>query len=191
MTKNRKRVVMGLFLILCLGIFSSSAFLIRKIKTDNVITFGNVKVQLINHTLDENGKEVEVKDGKEELLKYEDVSRIIKVKNVCNHPVYVRVKLNTTGKRNQEIFPAEDYVNYKFADEKWQEKDGWLYYTDVLEPNKTTEDLMRGIEFDVNRLTSEYAGSDIEFKAEVQAVQSENNSKNVFAVEGWPEEVAK
>ena len=49
MTKNRKRVVMGLFLILCLGIFSSSAFLIRKIKTDNVITFGNVKVQLINH----------------------------------------------------------------------------------------------------------------------------------------------
>ena len=72
MTKNRKRVVMGLFLILCLGIFSSSAFLIRKIKTDNVITFGNVKVQLINHTLDENGKEVEVKDGKEELLKYED-----------------------------------------------------------------------------------------------------------------------
>lgn len=189
MTKNRKRVVMGLFLILCLGIFSSSAFLIRKIKTDNVITFGNVKVQLINHTLDENGKEV--KDGKEELLKYEDVSRIIKVKNVCNHPVYVRVKLNTTGKKNQEIFPAEDYVNYKFADEKWREKDGWIYYTDVLEPNKTTEDLMRGIEFDVNRLTSEYAGSDIEFKAEVQAVQSENNSKNVFAVEGWPEEVAK
>ena len=182
---------MGLFLILCLGIFSSSAFLIRKIKTDNVITFGNVKVQLINHTLDENGKEVEVKDGKEELLKYEDVSRIIKVKNVCNHSVYVRVKLNTTGKKNQEIFPAEDYVNYKFADEKWREKDGWIYYTDVLEPNKTTEDLMRGIEFDVNRLTSEYAGSDIEFKAEVQAVQSENNSKNVFAVEGWPEEVAK
>lgn len=43
----------------------------------------------------------------------------------------------------------------------------------------------------MNRLTSEYAGSDIEFKAEVQAVQSENNSKNVFAVEGWPEEVAK
>ena len=191
MTKNRKRVVMGLFLILCLGIFSSSAFLIRKIKTDNVITFGNVKVQLINHTLDENGKEVEVKDGKEELLIYVDVSRIIKVKNVCNHPVYVRVKLNTTGKKNQEIFPAEDYVNYKFADEKWREKDGWIYYTDVLEPNKTTEDLMRGIEFDVNRLTSEYAGSDIEFKAEVQAVQSENNSKNVFAVEGWPEEVAK
>ncbi len=187
MNNDVKKYKWGLLLGLCLLLFSSSAFFTNRIKTDNVISFGNIKVQLLNHTLDENGNEVEVKSD-EESLRYENVSRIIKVKNVCAHPAYIRVKLNMTGQDDAGTFPADKYVTYDFADAKWQEKDGWFYYTEILEPDKTTEDLMRGIKFDINKLTKDHAGSSIKFKVNLQAVQSQNNSKDVFKAQGWPEE---
>lgn len=188
MNKNIKKYKWSLLTILCLMVLSSSAFFINKMRTDNVITFGNIKIQLINHTLDEHGNEIEVKD-EEEILRNEDVSRIIKAKNVCNYPAYVRIKLNMLGQDDTEFFQAEDYVKYNFADNKWQEKDGWFYYTSILEPNKTTEDLMRGIQFDIDKLTADHAGSDISFKIHLQAVQSKNNADDIFEVKGWPEEV--
>lgn len=190
MNENIKKYRWGLLTILCLLLFSSSAFFVNRVKTDNVMTFGNISVQLINHTLDGQGNEIEVPD-EEEVLRYEDVSRIVKVKNVCDYPAYVRIQLDMSGQDDTESFPAEEYVNYDFADNKWQEKDGWFYYTSILEPDKTTEDLMHGIQFDINRLTAEHAGSDISFKIRLQAVQSKNNADDVFEVKGWPEEVIK
>lgn len=186
MEHKKQYLKICLLIGLCLMVFSSSAFFVTKIQTDNVISFGNIKVELINHMIDENGNEIQA-NKEEDLLKNKNVSRIIKVKNICQHPAYIRVKLNMQGSKDSNIYPASQYVDYKFKDDMWIEKDGWFYYNEILNAGETSKDLMDGITFDVDRLTSDYPGSQITWTVEVQAVQSENNLDNVLLAKGWPE----
>ena len=182
----KQRYKIGLLVALCLLFFSSSAFFVTKIETDNVISFGNIKVQLLNHMIDENGNEIQA-NKEEDLLKNKNVSRIIKVKNVCQHSAYIRVRLNMQGNKDLTNYPASEYVEYKFNNDAWIEKDGWFYYNVILKSGETSKNLMDGISFDVDKLTSDYPGSKITWTVEVQAVQSENNSDNVLIAKGWPE----
>ncbi len=185
---KKKLTIISLCLLLCIGFFSSVAYLIRTIDTDNVITFGNLKLQLINKTLDSNGKEVDV-DKLEEKLSAASLSRRIRVKNICDNDMYVRVKVKLNGKKGDESFPVDVYADCNYNRADWQEKDGWWYYNSVLSSGKETENLLDTIEFNLNNLTSKYSGSKIIFNVEAQAVQSKNNGDSALNAEGWPEEV--
>lgn len=190
MNKENKRHLIELLIVLCLVIFSSSAFLVRDLNISNIITFGNIKVNLINHTVDENGKEVKVTNEKE-LLKKSDVSRIIKVKNVCKNPAFVRIKLVLSGteKDKKTSYDVSHYMTCKTPHSKWKKKGEWFYYTEVLEPNMTSEDLIDSVHFDLDQLGSYHAGSTLTLNVKLQAVQSEHNSKSALTAKGWPKEV--
>ena len=183
---GRVFVICILLLLLMFSFFSSSAFFAKSIKTDNIISFGELKLQLINNTLDEKGREIAVTTENEK-IKSSKVSRIIKVKNVCDNSMYVRVKIDLTGIKDQTTFNADSYAKYSFDDKKWKKQGAWFYYLTELNPNEITGNLIEKLEFDMDSLGSDFPGSTVTLKVSAQAVQSNHNS-SVLEAQGWPEE---
>ncbi len=190
MSKKGKISVGLCILLLISGVLFSSAFLKTKIKTTNVVTFGNIKIQLLNYELDKKNKEVEVTREAEQ-LRTKHVSRIIRVKNISFEPAFVRVKLQLNIENEEKVIPAKEYVNISGTDEAWIEDGEWLYYRDVVNPNMQTGNLMQNLTFNIDRLTNDYPGSTIRLHVDAQAVQSKHNDTNVLSVQGWPQEVNK
>ena len=62
---NKKNIILILLIIVIalLSIALVTAFITRSTTAKNVITFGSIKMQLIETTLDENNQEIEVKDN--------------------------------------------------------------------------------------------------------------------------------
>lgn len=185
-TKTERLLTVSLVLLLFSVLFSA-AFLTSSGTTDNIITFGNLKLELINNTLDEQGKEVAV-ENEQEKLERSNVSRIVKVKNICEYPMYVRVRIDLIGNDHQTSFDANQYVSLNTKEENWTYRDGWYYFVNILQPEDTTDDLLKGLEFDLDRLGSDHAGAEISMQVLTQAVQSDNNAADVLDVVGWPEE---
>ena len=194
MNENRalKKRIMIIFLltiiIVLISIASIVAFISRSTIAKNIITFGNLKMQLIETTLDENNQEVEV-DNNENLniTNMPNLSRIVKVKNLGNHDFYARVSLKIIGKdsNNQEI-DVTKYVSYNLNTEDWIYKDGWYYYKKIVKQNEYTSSLITEINFDVNSITSKLSDGTIKLDIDAEAVQAENNAENVLDVLGWP-----
>lgn len=182
---GKKYIYICILLLLMMGLFSSLAFNTESITTDNIITFGSLRLQLINNTMDAAGSEVAVEYEKEK-LETSNVSRIIKVKNVCENSMFVRVKVDLKGKDSQTLFDAASYVQCNFSDNRWEKRDEWYYYLDTLEPDEVTSNLLDGLVFDLDKLTSDHAGSTIVFEVSAEAVQSEYNGENALEAEGWP-----
>lgn len=190
MEKKRKVGVGLCVLLLFCGILSSSAFFTARIKTKNVITFGSIKIQLLNYELDENKQEVEV-EAEETPLRSDNISRIVRVKNVCSEPAFVRVKIDLTVENERESLPAEGYVSISGTDAAWIQDGEWFYCSEILQPGSTTENLMQGLSFDIDQLSSDYAGATVWMHVEAQAVQSKHNGADVLQAQGWPQEVGK
>lgn len=186
--KQKKRYIFILSFLFVISLACVSTFLVRQNKFENVITFGDLKLEIINRSLDENGQEIDVTDVKEKLKKAH-VDRIVKIKNICQNDMYVRVKIDLQGKdMNDQDYSPSSYIKMNGCEDEWIYHDGWYYYRDILKPDVTTENLLSDIEFDMDKLTSNYPGSDIELNIEAQAVQSTHNATNVLDASGWPKE---
>lgn len=185
---KKKKSILILTILMVVSLACVSTFLVRENQFNNVITFGNLKMEIINHTLDANGNETDV-ENETEKLRLANVNRIVKIKNICHNDMYVRVKVNFDGKdMNNQSYSPDTYLVVNGMNDKWIYQDGWYYYQDVLKPDVTTDNLLNGLEFDLDRLTSHYPGSHIEFNVEAQAVQSTYNASNVLEATGWPKE---
>lgn len=136
------------------------------------------------------GMEVPVEQSNEKLTGSQ-VSRIIKVKNVCENPMYVRVKIEFKGEDKQGEFPANQYVSLMQSAVDWVQSGDWFYYNKVLESEKETTNLLDGLQFDLDRLMTEHAGSSIDFSVYAQAVQSKHNGTSAEKAQGWPQEAVR
>lgn len=187
--KNKRLLIVGV-VVLLLCALSTTAFLTSERVSDNVLTFGNLRVQLINNTIDETGAEVPVEQS-EEKLTGTSVSRIIKVKNICKNSMYVRVKIEFKGEDKQGEFAANEYVSFQHSGKGWSQGADWFYYTKELKPEQQTTDLFRELQVDLDRLMTDHAGSKLTFKVSAQAVQSDNNGASAEEAQGWPKEAGK
>lgn len=192
MKKRRKYswVLIVAALVLCLTA-TTTAFLTRQVVTDNVLTFGNLKMVIHQTTISSNGDEVPVTENIPTNITSNDViSRIVRFENVGEHPMYVRVSIDMNGITSEGTeFDANNMIAYQVNEEDWIYSDGWYYYKQPLEPNETTQELMSQIVFvDMNSITQEYPGSRFDMKMDAQAVQSENNAQDVLSAAGWPEQ---
>lgn len=167
------------------------AFLTKQTETDNVITFGNVRLQLHETTLNEDRQEVEFEEETQTDITHTDrLSRIVRVENIGSQPVYLRVALSMSGiEEDGTTFKADDYVSYQLNEKDWIYDDGWYYYKTELAPDLTTEELMTEVIFnDINEITEKYPGSEFKLNIDAQGVQSKNNGEDVTKAQGWPEE---
>lgn len=178
-----------LLISICFLIVTTTiTFLTREKVANNIITFGSLKMQLIQTTLDKNNQEENVNNN--EIFDITDnsmVSRMIKVKNLGNHEFFLRISLNMVGiDKNSNEFDVNDLIRYDLNFEDWIYKDGWYYYKKVVKEFDTTSNLITNIFFDTNNIMSNYQNSNFKFNVIAQAVQAENNAQNVLEVVGWP-----
>ncbi|MFN6432311.1 hypothetical protein EUCA11A_39990 [Eubacterium callanderi] len=190
MDKKRKILLVAVMAIGLVTLVRTSAFFTRGTITDNVLTFGNARVTLLETTLDASGNEVEL-SGEEsfDITQASDMSRIVRLKNTGHRPVFARISLKLESEKNDGTTAViKNRASYQTNETDWVYEDGWYYYKKVLEPDITTEELMTKVIFDIDKITQEYPGEKLKLKIEAQAVQSEYNHPEVLKAAGWPEE---
>lgn len=176
-------------LVLCLTA-TTTAFLTRQVVTDNLLTFGNLSLALRQTTLTAQGEEVPItQDTPFRITSHQAVSRILRVENTGNHPMYVRVSLQVVGVASDgQAIDVQELVSFQLNKSDWVYQDGWYYYTQALPPHAITQELMTQVIFhDIDAVTQQYPGCQFDLDVDAQAVQSENNASHVLSATGWPE----
>ncbi len=187
-TKRFSYIALALIAVLIAGVGVTLSYFVTSIKTANIVQFGHIKMQLIETEMGADGVERPVDLEKSvNITRNNTVDRRLKVKNIGNHPAYIRVRLNFELAENTGD-DIQQYLSFDFDEANWIFEDGWYYYKAVLQPGETTTSLMTTLEFDDNALSTHYPDSKIVLDVDAQAVQSDNNALEVLQVEGWPEE---
>lgn len=190
---NKKKLIWiaaASVLLLCCAA-PTIAFITRQTTTDNIITFGNVRLQLHETMLNEDNQEVAVQEeAKTDITHNNTLSRIVRVENLGEQPIYLRVALSMSGTEEDGTpFQADDFVSYQLNEEDWYYEDGWYYYKTELAPHVTSEELMTQVIFNnISEITEKYPGSEFKLDIDAQGVQSKNNGDDVSQAAGWPEE---
>ena len=115
MSKKRRLVIL-LLIIIAFFIFAIStiAFRIYDKTINNVITFGNIKMQLLLTTLNESNKEIVINNDENfNITNNSKVSRILKVKNLGKQEFFLRISLEMIRiDENGKEFNANNLVTY-------------------------------------------------------------------------------
>ncbi len=201
----RKRTV-ALFVLLAalvgLAVSQVFSYTLAQQHTENIITYGSLKMELLQ--LDEDGQSIPLHDDEAVRLIADagetPVYRDISVKNICDQPMYLRLKLSVTGQDQAgNTFSLNNTQARYTVQSGWLSRprdDGWYYYEEPLQPHQLTKSLLTGntVTFlDTKALAKEHPGLTLHIEAQVQAVQSVHNPEegDVFAAQGWPEEVTE
>jgi len=185
---NKKIILLIIIFTLTLFTISISfAFIIRETTAKNIITFGSLKMKLIVSSK-EDGNERNISDGEKLNVTFNKmINRNISIKNVCNHPMFVRVAFNLVGETYENII-IENFsdITFEQLDNDWIYKDGWFYYKETLNKNEITNKLIMNFKFNIDEILNKYNESMYELKIRAEALQAENNNKYVLDAVGWP-----
>lgn len=148
----------------------------------NVVTSGEIKLKIHEKTAsgdDFPAEGVYVIPG-------DIVSKIVSVENQCSHPFYLRVKLINSADR-QTLDPLES-LKVNINTEKWiLQPDGFLYYTEILQPGQISEPVFTQVEVVGSQLTQDHGGATLLLTVSAHAVQSEHNpAEHPWDASGWP-----
>ncbi len=150
----------------------------------NVITTGNVKIELKEWADEACEQPFQDKTG---VMPGTKVTKIVKVENTGTGAAFVRlyVEKNVYGADQKPM--KSDPVSLDFDNRNWtySESEGYYYYNRPLEPGKTTEPLFTTVTFDP-LMGNEYQNATAHVKVIAYAVQSANNGDSPQAAKGWP-----
>lgn len=161
----------------------------------NIITSGTIDIEVVEKTLDDNGKEQDYpEEAIEGIMPGATVSKIVRVENKGTSPAHIRVKVDTTVTLADGTDDAEgvQYVTYAVNTANWTEKDGYYYYNTSLAAGETTEPLFEEVTFAVT-MGNKYQNSTAEIDVQAYATQTANNGATPLeaAPESWPAESAE
>ena len=150
----------------------------------NVITTGNVKIELNEWADEACTQPFQDKTG---VMPGTKVTKIVKVENTGTGAAFLRlyVEKNVYGADQKPM--KSDPVSLDFDNRNWtySESEGYYYYNRSLEPGKTTEPLFTTVTFDP-LMGNEYQNASAHVKVIAYAVQSANNGDSPQAAKGWP-----
>ena len=152
-------------------------------KATNVVTSGNIQLQIHEKTADGSdfpAEGVYIVPG-------DIVSKRVSIENVCTHPFYLRVKL-VSASTNAALTP-EDCLKMDIDTANWTYRDGFYYFNRILQPGETTPALFTQVEIVGSRVDQTHVGSMLSLTVNAYAVQSENNPADFpWDAAGWPAE---
>lgn len=172
-------IIIAVLAVISIG---TAAFFTSEQNAHNVITAGNVKLEI--HEKTATGEDFP-KEGVV-VMPGDTVSKIVTVENTGEHPFFLRVKL-TEGVNDEEL-TTDGCMEIDINRSCWLEKDGYYYYYRALQPGETTEQLFSEVNFDLFNIDNKYLGKHFLLNVSASAVQSENNGKDVLNAAGWPAE---
>lgn len=208
--KRRLLIAAISVLALSLTVYGTLAYLTSNATANNVITAGNVKIELLDQTVSGDAR-TDFPEGGLKVMPGTTASKEVSVKNLANAS-WIRVYLakdifleNEPGideelsdyapdwdtQPNGLPLAVEKAISLDINEDDWFfcKEDGFYYYRTPLEMNKTTERLFTTVTFskDMGNL---YQNSSLTIKVYAQAVQSANNGipegDDFTEVIGWP-----
>ena len=158
-------------------------------KAVNVVTMGEIKMEIHETTMSSQNQPVPFPEDGVYITPGDIVSKKVEIKNVCDQPFYLRVKM-VYGIENTEL-TSDECFSLNINEEYWKLVDGWYYYTDILEPDEITPHVFSEVEIVGAKLDNSYFGKTLTLTVKAQAVQSKNNPVENMATHtasGWPVE---
>ena len=186
----RKKLIAGAVVAICLSLlaYSTSAYFTTEKTATNVITSGNIDIQL-QETAMQNGEEVLFEQYQEKInvMPSQTVSKIVRVKNNGANAAYVRISISKSIELAKDVQgePDVSLLELDFDSENWTAKGGYYYYNTPLEPGDTTEALFNSVTFSPS-MGNMYQNSTAIIEVKAQATQVKNNGASVFEAAGWP-----
>lgn len=190
--KRRLLITAVTMLVLSLTVYGTMAYLTSGVTAHNVITSGNVKIELLDKTVSGS----ETIDFPKEGLKVmpgTTASKEVSVKNLANTSwvrVYLDKNILLSSGQTAEQKAVNEAISLNIDTESWFfGSDGFYYYKEPLEKDQTTPPLFTKVTFDT-KMGNEYQSSSLTIQVVAQAVQSVNNpipkGGDVTMVKGWP-----
>lgn len=170
---RRKIVLLLSLLTLCISAAAaeSFAYFAKEGITENVVTAGNIRI-----ALDTEGGGVAVVPGM-------SLPLTAQIRNVGDHPAFVRLGMETVVTPS---VPGEKPVSLIADDPRWELKDGFYYYKEILAPGAATEPLAASVHFSTT-MGNCYENGAARVKLWAYAVQTDHNGTDPLTAAGWPE----
>ena len=189
----KKKILLIATAIILVSIISigTLAYFTDEEKASNVITTGNIDIELEEWMEDANNDDEPIpfpENGVSDVMPGSQISKIVQVRNIGGNPAYVRIQVVKTielGDAPGQV-PDLDLITFDLNTEKWElGTDGYYYYKNVLQPGDVTEPLFTVVTFDSD-MGNMYQESSATVDITAHAVQSDNNGATVFDAQGWP-----
>ena len=186
---KRKVLLIAMAIVACSFAGAGSlAYFTANEQTENVITAGNVKIELCRETKD--GKPL-LQGGMKGIMPGQVVDQIAYVKNTGQNTAWIRVRPVTSAvlANGKEMGNEEmgEQIQLVLNQEDWSEQDGWYYYQEPVEAGGQTAAFFTAGAFD-QRMGNEYKKCTVFLQVDAQAVQWANNGSNIWDAAGWPAE---
>lgn len=174
--------------IACLSVaaYGTIAYFTAEDTATNVITTGNIRIELEETTVSETGELVPFKDLTG-VMPGADVSKIVQVKNTGSQPAYVRIRMEKVITLAEGASGEADasLLSCDLNETDWTYKDGYYYYNEPLAPGAKTEPLFTKVTFS-KEMDNLYQDSKAQINLVAFATQAANNGVTVWEASGWP-----
>lgn len=179
-----KKKILLLCLILALLSMASAgtyAYYNKNFVVTNTITTASLELTI--HETGADGKPYPTDPAV--ILPGDVVSKVVRVENSGNQPMYLRVKL--TPGVNDPTLSAADCIHMDINHTDWTARDGYYYYNKALNPGEITPALFSEVTFVGEKVTNAYLGKLFSLDVATFAVQSVHNGDSPLEAKGWPE----
>jgi len=183
--KGRILIIACVIVAICCVASGTVAFYTKDATATNVITTGKVDLEIVETT----DNSVEFPESGVVVLPGATVSKIVSVRNISNHPIYVKLRLAkfVNNDKLQADFMANNVLSTDFNSDDWTaSNDGFVYYNKALEAGKETTPVFREVYISGPNTDNNYRGLNFTLQVDAYGVQSENNGSNYSEAAGWP-----
>lgn len=191
----KKKILLAAAIVICMAIGAAGtlAYFTAEDTAHNVITSGNVKIELVEQTQDGDGNLTDFpKEGIHGIMPGAQVSKIVRVKNTGKNEAWIRVRVeaqlfNADGSSLPQETPSGAPVLDFTMGENWHmDFDGYLYYAKPLAAGESTEVLFDTVRF-APEMDNAYQNCTANLVISAQAVQTANNGDTVTQAADWPD----
>ena len=186
-----------LFVLVTIVLFSAQTyayFTSNDSSDQNQIVSGQLDIELIEMKETANGETAYINPV--EIMPATSVSKIVKVENAGNLPVYIRIKIEKSINKPENSLPAnwQDLISCDFdlddasteeMEGLWTYQDGYYYYNLPLEAGSATVPLFETVFFSAE-MGNAFTNSTISFTIKCEATQANGNGNSPMEAVGWP-----
>lgn len=187
----KKKLLVLSTAIICMAIAVSGtyAYFTAKETARNVITAGNIKIELVETAIPEGGGDPVPFENVDGVMPGAEISKIAQVRNTGDNPAYVRVSVEKVIELAEGIDAAAnpDHLILDINTSDWTYQDGFYYYNKALPAGMMTEPLFTTVTFDKS-MDNRYKNSKAVIAVTAYATQVANNGTSPLECKGWPEE---
>lgn len=185
----KKKCLLCAFIAICLSIvaYGTTAYFSYEDTATNVITAGDIKIDLQEWSIPNEGEEpipfkdvIDVQPGM-------DISKIVQIKNIGSQDAWVRISLDKSIIFADGVDGDADLslITYDLNTEYWIEQNGYYYYNTILKSGETTKPLFTKVSFSPD-MSNLYQHSKAVINVNAQATQVIHNGETVLEANGWP-----